>query len=45
MTVGTGEEGCQDGAAAEAMFRTIFGMLHLPDASLFEPFRKTRKTF
>ena len=31
MTVGTGEEGFQDGAAAEAMFRAVYGVLRLPD--------------
>ena len=31
MTVGTGEMGFQDGAAAEAMFWRVYGMLHLPD--------------
>ena len=30
-TVGTGVRGFQDGAAAEAMFHAVFGMLHLPD--------------
>ena len=31
MTVGTGEYGFHDGAAAEAMFRTVYAMLCLPD--------------
>ena len=32
MTVGTGSwRGFQDGAAAEAMFSSVFGMLHLAD--------------
>ena len=31
MVVGTGALGFQDGAAAAAMFRCVFAMLHLPD--------------